>query len=102
MSRQDQAAKTPTPATSSRSSASALPARYTPRVAGYARGPFIEPAEVIPSEWRWRNARAYTIRDKDGVYWRCVRVFTDAGAVFAGYWAVELLGVQLPLPEWEE
>lgn len=95
MSRQDQAAKTPTPATPSRSPASALPARYTPRVAGYARGPFIEPAEVIPSEWRWRNARTYVIRDADGVNWRCVRVCSEGEPV--GYWAVELLGLPLTI-----
>lgn len=93
MSRRETAAN-PTPATDDRSPASALPAHYTPRVAGYARGPFIDPAEVTPTEWRWRNARSYIVTDKAGTAWRCIQVCSDGKPI--GYWAVELLGTPLP------
>lgn len=99
MSRLPQAANTPSPATAPQSPGSALPARYTPLVAGYARGPFMEPQTVTPTEWRWRNARTFIVRHSDGLDYRCVRVSSEG--VFIGYWAVELLGTPLPLAEWE-
>lgn len=98
MSRRE-AAKTPSPATFPQSPGSVLPAHYTPKVAGYARGPFMEPETVTPTEWCWRNARTYIVRHSDGHDYRAVRV-TSEGA-FIGYWAVELLGIPLPLSEWE-
>jgi hypothetical protein len=81
---------------------SALPPVYLPRVAGYARGPFIQPETVTPSDWNWRNARTCVVSDSTGTYYRCVRVSTPTkhGPVFVGYWAVELLGIPLPLAEW--
>lgn len=75
-------------------SASGLPPRYLPRVAGYARGPWIDPRLVTPTEFRWRNARTYILEDYDGVEWRCVRI-TVPGGHHAGWWAVELLGLPL-------
>lgn len=82
----------------SASAMSGLPWKYTPRVAGYARGPFITPdpdglAAVTPTDWRWRNARTYIVRDAAGVDWRCLRVSSPLGVV--GFWAVELLGTPL-------
>lgn len=78
---------------------SVLPHPYTPKVAGYAHGPFIEPALVTPTHWRWRNARTYIVKANTGQEYRCVRV--SSGKEFCGYWAVELLGIPLPLDEWE-
>lgn len=98
MSRRE-AAKTPSPATFPQSPGSVLPATYTPKVAGYARGPFLDPETVTPTEWRWRNARTYLVRHSDGHDYRAVRVTSEG--VFIGYWAVELLGIPLPLSEWE-
>lgn len=66
---------------------------YTPRSAGYARGPMLIPELVTPSEWRWRNCRTYVIRNADGHDYRAVRVYS--GGEMIGYWAVELLGVPL-------
>lgn len=87
-------ASNPSPATFPQSPGSALPRQYTPRVAGYARGPFLDPVLVTPSHWRWRNARTYVIRDRDGHDYRAVRVLS-AEREFVGYWAVELLGIPL-------
>ncbi len=92
---------------------SALPPRYTPRVAGYARGPFLNPVEVTPTGYRWRNARVFNVLADDGLHYRAIRVSTprliligtkaeQRGTSFAGWWAVELLGTQLPLVEWED
>lgn len=88
------AAKHSTPATLPQSPGSTLPGRYTPLVAGYARGPFLDPVLVTPSGWRWRNTRAYTVRHSDGHDYRAIRVHSEDGD-FLGYWAVELLGVPL-------
>lgn len=78
-----------------------LPERYRPIVAGYARGPLITaPDEVRPSEWRWRNARTYVVRHLGHDY-RAVRLYSVPDGAPLGYWAVELLGVPLPLSEWE-
>lgn len=93
MDRRETAEKTPTPATPDRLPASALPAHYTPRVAGYARGPFIQPHTVTPTDWKWRNARSYLVTDEAGTTWRCIQVCSDGKPV--GYWAVELLGTPL-------
>jgi len=77
-----------------------LPEHYTPRVAGHARGPMIvSPVETRASEWRWRNCRTYVIRALDGHDYRAVQVYSDG--LMLGYWAVELLGVPLPLSGWE-
>ncbi len=100
MSRHPKAAETPSPATIPQSPGSALPAHYSPLVAGYARGPFVEPATVTPTDWRWRDTRTYIVRATDGHDYRCVRVTSEG--VEIGYWAVELLGVPLPPREWEE
>lgn len=81
-----------------------LPDQYTPRVAGYARGPMLDPIEVRESSWAWRNTRTYVVRAADGHDYRAVRVHSalgGKGSTFIGYWAVELLGVPLPLSEWE-
>jgi hypothetical protein len=94
-----QAAKDPSPATAYPSPGSTLPPHYTPRVAGYARGPFIEPAHVIPTDWRWRDAPTVVVIGADGQEFRCVPVHS-AGAL-VGYWAVERLGVPLPPNEWK-
>lgn len=76
-----------------------LPERYTPIVAGYARGPLItSPDEVRPSSWAWRNARTYVVRH-EGHDYRALRLYADGNLL--GYWAVELLGVPLTLSEWE-
>lgn len=77
--------------------ASGLPGAYTPKVAGYARGPFLDPQLVTPSEWRWRNTRTYIIQHSDGLDYRAVMVHSHGD--FVGYWAVELLGLPLTLPE---
>lgn len=80
--------------------ASGLPRQYSPKVAGYARGPFLDPQLVTPSAWRWRNCRTYIIRHTDGQDYRAVRVLeTSHTPEFVGYWAVERLGV--PLTELE-
>lgn len=83
-----------------------LPPRYSPVVAGYARGPFLDPVTVTPSDWRWRNTRTAVVRDRDGHDYRAIRVYTAALAgmrmtEFVGWWAVELLGVPLIPREWE-
>lgn len=71
-----------------------LPSRYAPRVAGYARGPWLDPATVTPSDWRWKAARTYTVENAaDGQTYRAIRV--TSGLAFIGYWAVELLGTPL-------
>lgn len=85
----DTAASYASPATSP-SPGLSLPAVYTPLAAGYARGPYITPETVTPTDWRWRSARTYIVTDADGTNYRCVRVFS--GGRFIGYWAVELLG----------
>lgn len=77
---------------------SSLPRHYSPSVAGYARGPFITPELVTPSDWRWKNARTVVVRHSDGLDYRAVRVFSEG--VFIGYWAVEQLGT--PLSAFEE
>lgn len=70
-----------------------LPLGATPRVAAYARGPLIlDPAEVRASEWKWRNATAYTVTARGHEY-RAIRVYSEG--LFIGYWAVELLGVPM-------
>jgi len=79
--------------------ASGLPANYTPREAGYARGPFIDPALIMPTEFRWRTARTYIVDDKDGQRYRALRVMV--GEHTFGWWAIERLGELLPLKEWE-
>ena len=73
--------------------ASALPAHYSPKVAGYARGPFLEPVLITPSDWLWRNARTYVVRHSDGLDYRALNVSVDGQTV--GWWAVELLGTPL-------
>lgn len=80
--------------------ASGLPTPYEPTVAGYAGGPFLDPELVTPSVWRWRNTRTYIIRHSDGLEYRAVRVSSNGTPV--GYWAVELLGTPLTLPELEK
>lgn len=95
MSRHDTAAKFTSPATTPQSPGFVLPANYQPRVAGYVPGPFIEPVTVTPTHWRWRNARTYIIRGSNGHDYRCLRV--SSGSDFVGYWAIELLGVPLPI-----
>ncbi len=78
----------------SQPSTSGLPAHYLPRVAAHARGPWIEPRLVTPTDIKWRNARTYIVTDYAGVEWRCLRV-TVAGGHHVGWWAVELLGTSL-------
>ena len=73
---------------------SELPARYSPKVAGHARGPFLEPTLITPSDWLWRNARTYVVRCAlDGLDYRALRVSVNGQTV--GWWAVELLGTPL-------
>ena len=84
------------PATHPPSPGSPLPADARPRVAAYAHGPFLDPALVTPSAWKWRNARTYIVQHSDGHDYRAVRV-TSLSGEFLGYWAVELLGVPLTL-----
>src|SRR3954468_1628200 len=97
MRRQRTAARKPSPASTYSAPGSALPAVFTPVVAGYARGPFVEPRIVTPTDWRWRNTRTYIVQDIDGTEYRCLRV--TSGGRFIGYWAVELLGALLPPAE---
>ena len=73
--------------------ASALPAHYSPKVAGYARGPFLEPSLITPSDWLWRNARTYVVTHSDGLNYRALNVSVDGETI--GWWAVELLGTPL-------
>jgi hypothetical protein len=73
---------------------SGLPPRYLPRVAGYARGPFIEPRLVTPTDIAWRNARTYIVTSYEGIEYRCVRV-TAPGGHHYGWWAVEVVGISL-------
>lgn len=98
MSRQPEAARNTEPAPIPQAPVSVLPPHYAPKVAGYARGPFIDPVTVTPTNWRWRNARSFIVRDKSGQDYRCIRVFADGKIV--GYWAVEKLGKLLPLADW--
>lgn len=58
-----------------------------------------EPVETRPSEWSWRSNRTYVVRAPDGHDYRAIAVYSDGAMI--GYWAVELLGVPLPLAEWE-
>lgn len=95
VSRRIPAAKSQSPTTYPQSSGSVLPAHYSPRVAGYAGGPFIEPEIVTPSDWTWRGARTYVVRGRDGMDYRCVRV--SSGIDHVGYWSVELLGEPSPI-----
>lgn len=81
--------------------ASYLPALYSPQVAGYARGPWLTPKTVTPTQWRWRNCRTYLVLADDGLNYRAVRVTDDRTHEFAGYWAVELLGTMLPAEGFE-
>lgn len=75
-----------------------LPATYIPKVAGYARGPFVS-GLVTPSAWWWKNTRTVVVHNEaDGLDYRAIRVLDDARTPeFVGYWAVELLGVPLTL-----
>lgn len=73
-----------------------LPALYSPKVAGYAHGPFLTPEHVRSTEWRWNNCRTYVVRSDDGLDYRAVRVTDELTHQFVGYWAVELLGTMLP------
>lgn len=84
------AANQPRQARIPREPASALPARYTPKAAGYARGPFLEPEIVEPSGWKWHDLRTFEITTKDGQRWRAVRV--HSGREFIGYWGIEQVG----------
>lgn len=77
---------------------SSLPAHYTPRIAGYARGPFLDPQLITPSHWNWRNTRTAVVRHADGHDYRAIRVSSTTGE-FLGWWAVELLGVPLTIFE---
>lgn len=96
----DTAAKQSSPATPpDQSPGSTLPAHYSPIAAGYARGPFITPKLVTPTDWRFRSARTYMVTDEDGTRYRCVRVLSGGRAI--GFWAVERLGTLLPPHEWE-
>lgn len=73
--------------------ASTLPAPYSPRVAGYAAGPFLDPQLITPSTWRWLNTRTYVVKHTDGHEYRALLVTSDG--VEVGYWAVERLGEPL-------
>lgn len=75
--------------------ASVLPARCLPRVAHFARGPFLDARLVTPSDFKWRNARTYVVENVDGLNYRAVRVTVNRHHY--GWWAVELLGTPLPL-----
>ena len=77
---------------------SSLPRHYSPGVAGYARGPFLDAQLVTPSDWRWRNVRSAVVRHSDGLDYRAIRVWSEG--VLLGWWAVELLGT--PLSAFEE
>lgn len=112
-------------------SASGLPGNYSPRVAGYARGPFLTPVLVTPTDYRWRNARTYIVEQLEpvlgppsrAVIEKARELGLERGASFSydngktvvkyralrvtvgtrmyGYWAIERLGELLPLAEWE-
>ena len=98
MGRRPAAERNQSPANAPASPGFELPPHYIPRVAGYARGPFMT-GRVMPSEWRWRNVRTYIVTsERDGLDYRCVLVTADKTPV--GYWAVEMLGTPLPLAEW--
>lgn len=84
------------PADTDLSAGSSLPGRYTPRAAGYARGPWLYPTLVTPTDWVWRGARTYVVRHTDGKDYRAIRVCSEDGD-FIGYWAVELLGTPLTI-----
>jgi hypothetical protein len=75
---------------------SGLPTPYSPKVAGYTAGPFLDPQLITPSSWRWYNTKTYIIRHSDGLDYRAVLVSSNGEPV--GYWAVEKLGTPLPLP----
>lgn len=96
MSRRLGAASCSAAATPSGVAAADLPAAYTPKVAGYALGPFVE-GVVTPNAWRWKNCRTYLVTVEDGTTYRTVRVTNTRNNTFAGYWAVELRGVPLTL-----
>lgn len=86
--------------------ASGLPSHYLPGVAGYAGGPWLTPELVTPSDWSWRSARTYVVRNADdGLDYRAIRVYSGfapgVGNECVGYWAVERLGDPLTLPELE-
>lgn len=98
MSRQNTAADQKTPVSPSLAPGSSLPRHYSPTVAGYASGPFLDPQLITPSDWNWRNARTAVVRHSDGLDYRAVRVWSDGD--FIGWWAVELLGT--PLSAFEE
>lgn len=69
---------------------------YTPIVAHYAPGPFLDEQIVTPSEYRWRGTRTYIVRDRTTRQeYRALRV--SDGPHFVGYWAVELLPTPLDL-----
>ena len=74
--------------------ASGLPAGYSPRVAGYARGPWMDPQLVTPSELKWINVRTAVVRHSDGADYLCVRVF-DRSHNFVGWWAINMIGTPL-------
>lgn len=90
---------------------SALPPVYTPRVAAYAGGPFLDPVTVTPTHMSWRNARTYLVETADGNTYRAIRIHAPRwvligtrtekrGTVFVGWWAVEMLGTPLLPAEW--
>lgn len=79
--------------------ASGLPSHYAPGIAGYARGPKLNPSTVTPSDWRWRRARTVVVEDLNGQRYRAIGVTSDGD--WWGWWAVELLGEPLTLPELE-
>jgi hypothetical protein len=121
-------AKTPE---ADRKSASGLPGNYSPRIAGYARGPFLEPVLITPTDYRWRNARTYIVEVLEPVMGppspaaiaTARELGLERGASFSyeagksivryralrvtvgthmyGYWAIERLGELLPLEEWQ-
>ena len=79
---------------------SGLPSQYAPGVAGYARGPLLEPATITPSDWRWRRVRTAVVQDaRDGLSYRAIGVTSNGD--WWGWWAVERLGEPLTLPELE-
>lgn len=93
MGRLPRTAKKVEPGAAPKAPGSTLPTRYTPKVAGYARGPFLDPVRITPSGWRWHDVRTYVVRHSDGLDYRAVRVASEGA--FIGYWAVELLGTPL-------
>lgn len=73
----------------------ALLASYTPTVAHYAPGPFLDEQIVTPTEVKWMNARTYIVRNRtDRQDYRAIRVY-DQSRQFVGYWAIELLPPEL-------